>query len=157
MWISRHYNRRGFTLIELLVVIAIIGILTTIASISLIQARRRARDTKRVADIQQVRSALLIYSNQRATYPATPAGGGILGSGNAACLDDSVSGFNATCGAGGELVIMQRVPADIAGGTGYVYSKTEAQSYAITFTLEGTVENLDGNCTATENGITCSP
>ena len=136
-------------------VIAIIGILTTVATLSLIQARRRARDTKRVSDIQQVRNALLIYSNQRATYPATPVGGVILGSGDEKCLDDSVAGFNVVCGAGGELVIMQRVPADIVGGASYTYSKTGAQNYAITFTLEGNVENLSGNCTATESGITC--
>ncbi len=151
MWITDMKKRRGFTLIELLVVIAIIGILSTVATVSLVQARRRARDTKRISDIQQVRSALLIYSNQRATYPpAEPAIA--LGTGSAACLDDSDAGFNVTC-SDPTSVIMQRVPSDPGG---YAYSKTGTSSYEIKFNLEGEIGNLPGGpCTATQEGVTC--
>jgi len=44
----------GFTLIELLVVIAIIGLLSTLAVVSLNSARGKARDAKRVSDIKQL-------------------------------------------------------------------------------------------------------
>jgi prepilin-type N-terminal cleavage/methylation domain-containing protein len=62
-------NQKGFTLIELLVVIAIIGLLSTLAVISLNNARQRSRDTKRVADIKQVQTALELYFNDNNGYP----------------------------------------------------------------------------------------
>jgi prepilin-type N-terminal cleavage/methylation domain-containing protein len=40
-------RRRAFTLVELLVVIAIIGLLSTVAVVSLAGARSKARDVKR--------------------------------------------------------------------------------------------------------------
>lgn len=142
-------------MIELLIVIAIIGILATVASVSLLQARRRARDTKRVSDIQQVRNGFLIYSNQRATYPAAPEAGLVLGSADARCLDDSDAGFRATCGGAGELRIMERVPSDISPTQEYRYRRTGPLSYELEFTLEGRVEDFEGLCHATQEKITC--
>lgn len=65
---------RGFTLIELLVVIAIIGILSSVVLASLSAARSKSRDARRVADLDQIRSALEIYYDASTTYP-TFAGG----------------------------------------------------------------------------------
>ena len=64
-------HKKGFTLVELLVVIAIIGLLSTIAFISLNSARAKARDAKRVSDIRQVQSALELFYNDQ-TSPAYP-------------------------------------------------------------------------------------
>ncbi len=59
----------GFTLIELLVVIAIIGVLTTIAVVSLADIRTKARDTKRTTDIKQIGTALETYFAEYGYYP----------------------------------------------------------------------------------------
>ncbi|MBI4135810.1 type II secretion system protein [Candidatus Uhrbacteria bacterium] len=163
MWITwQTRKKRGFTLIELLVVIAIIGILTTVASLSLLGARRRARDTKRVSDMQQIRNALVVYSNQRATYPpatsTTTAEDIELGRAEARCLDDSDAGFSASCADADRLQIMQSVPFEQWNGSDYLYRKTAAQEYEIDFVLEGGVGDLPGgNCTATQSAITCAP
>ena len=54
-------SNSGFTLVELLVVIAIIGVLATLVLLQLGVARAKARDTKRVADVNQLRSASELY------------------------------------------------------------------------------------------------
>lgn len=61
---------KGFTLIELLVVIAIIGILATVVLSSLSQARKRARDTKRLSEIKQMQNALELYYLDNGFYPS---------------------------------------------------------------------------------------
>jgi len=54
-------NKKGFTLIELLVVIAIIGLLSTLAVVSLNGARSKARDARRTSDLKALQSALELY------------------------------------------------------------------------------------------------
>jgi prepilin-type N-terminal cleavage/methylation domain-containing protein len=67
-------NKKGFTLIELLVVIAIIGLLSTLAVVALTSARTKARDSKRVADMKQVQTAMELYYSANNDYPACAAG-----------------------------------------------------------------------------------
>ena len=62
---------RGFTLIELLVVIAIIGLLATIISGPINNARNKARDVKKIADMKEVQHALDVYADDNGTYPNT--------------------------------------------------------------------------------------
>jgi len=56
-------NKKGFTLIELLVVIAIIGLLSTLAVVSLNNARGKARDARRVSDVKAIQTAFELYKN----------------------------------------------------------------------------------------------
>jgi type II secretion system protein G len=67
-------HRRAFTLIELLVVIAVIGLLSTIAVVSLGQARIKARDVKRMADLKQISTAIELYLNNNNYLPRNTAG-----------------------------------------------------------------------------------
>ncbi|MDD5567389.1 MAG: type II secretion system protein [Patescibacteria group bacterium] len=66
-------NKKGFTLIELLVVIAIIGLLSTLAIVSLNTARQKSRDTKRQADARTLQSAIELCINEGGTIPAVAA------------------------------------------------------------------------------------
>lgn len=63
-------SKRGFTLIELLVVIAIIGILSSVVLASLNSARQKSRDSRRVADVKQIQTALELYYDASSTYPS---------------------------------------------------------------------------------------
>jgi prepilin-type N-terminal cleavage/methylation domain-containing protein len=63
-------SRRAFTLVELLVVIAIIGLLSTIAIVSLNSARAQSRNAKRIADIRQLITAFNLGLDAYGTYPS---------------------------------------------------------------------------------------
>ncbi len=68
--IKKHFKlSKGFTLVELLVVIAIIGVLATMILLQLGVARQRARDAKRITDVNQVRTAVELYFDDNGTYP----------------------------------------------------------------------------------------
>ena len=61
-------KKKGFTLIELLIVIAIIGLLSTLAVISMSGARAKARDAQRLSDLKQMQTALEISYSNANTY-----------------------------------------------------------------------------------------
>lgn len=135
-------KNKGFTLIELLVVIAIIGILSTLAVVSLNNARQKSRDAKRVSDIRQVQTSLELYFADSNAYPAGVAV--TLGSASAQTL--SSAGLTAAGSASG-TTYMGQVPANITpGGADYSYRSTNndgsactsgaCPSYVINFTLE---------------------
>ena len=116
----RIKKRSAFTLIELLVVIAIIGILSTLAVVALQSARSKARDSKRVADVKQMQTALELYFNDNGSYPT------------------SVTSTIATSG----IVYMASVPAAPTPADGdcadednaYTYS-SDGSTYSISFCI----------------------
>ena len=59
---------KGFTLIELLVVVAIIGLLLSVIMVALGNARLKARDARRLSDMQQVKSGMDIYYSLGSGY-----------------------------------------------------------------------------------------
>jgi len=139
-------NKKGFTLIELLVVVAIIGLLSTLAVVALGQAREKARDSKRLADLKQLQTALELYYTDNGAYPAGSAG--TLGAGSYACLN-SATGFTTT---GCPNPYMGQVPSD-PGATGtYVYTAASS-SYSVDAALEGTMNDLTGNIILSPAGI----
>lgn len=67
-------HKQGFTLIELLVVIFIIGLLASIVVVSVNAARKKARDARRIADLDTVRTALEMYADaNNGKYPCQGA------------------------------------------------------------------------------------
>ncbi len=71
----------GLTLIELMVGILIVALISTVALISVKNARAKARDTKRVYDIQQYAKAFRLYAQEH--DGALPVANGYLGRGEA--------------------------------------------------------------------------
>ena len=172
-------NKKGFTLIELLVVIAIIGLLSTLAVVALNNARQKARDAKRVADMKQIQTALEIYNTEAGNYPDCAAdpcveGNNEFGGSNDIGVIDSSA---AITGTGGATVYMGVVPDDPSSTSGpcqvgtvdtavpcnWAYEgrtaanasdATDPVGYSIVFYLEGAVGDLNAglNC-ATEGGI----
>ena len=143
-------NKKGFTLIELLVVIAIIGLLSTLAVVALGSARQKARDSKRLADLKQIQTALELYYTDLSAYP-TAATAVTLGDTTHACLN--VDGLAAV---GCTAPYMGLIPAD-PGTNSYSYTSADGTTYSIAATLEGAAGGLDlGGIVVTPNGITNS-
>lgn len=141
--------KQGFTLIELLVVISIIGILSTLAVVSLNDARAKARDAKRISDIKQVQTALELFLADRNGYPA--GNDLILGAGDGTALSQT-AGFAATLSG---TTYMGKVPSNPApSGADYKYTSYTSSAktsvcasvpcawYEITFELEGQTGGL---------------
>ncbi|MBU2577214.1 prepilin-type N-terminal cleavage/methylation domain-containing protein [Patescibacteria group bacterium] len=127
-------NKKGFTLIELLVVIAILGILTTLLISNVAGARERARDSKRKADLKEIRNALEMYKQDNSAYPGSL---------------DLLSG--------GTTVYMKTIPTDPLSTDPYVYSYTRNVTDPLMYTLVTCLENLsdpDGTSGSCSEGLT---
>ena len=64
-----HMVLAGFTLIELLVVVSIIALLMSVIFASLNKARMKARDTTRIATLNQMKAALNLFYDKNSRYP----------------------------------------------------------------------------------------
>ncbi len=143
-------QRKGFTLIELLVVLAIIGLLSTLAVVSLNNARQKSRDTKRVADMKTVQTALELYFSDVGKYPV--AATAIVLGGTGATTLSSGAGWSDTPS---DTTYMQKVPVNpTPGGTDYTYAISDGSTYSIGFTIEGATGGLAaGALKVTPSGI----
>lgn len=71
---NKFNNNKAFTLIELLVVVSIISLLSSIVMSSLNSARAKARDTRRIEDLRQIRTALELFYDDYGYYPQSGCG-----------------------------------------------------------------------------------
>lgn len=142
--------KKGFTLVELLVVIAIIGILATLLLLQLNTARGKARDTKRIGDITQIRTAVELFYDECGLYP------------------QDVYAAGTDCAGGvGKFMASGAVPKDPSTQAPYGYGKNAnpATKYQISAELEnqnanalGTDSDIDGSGWGNVNGAieTCT-
>lgn len=126
----------GFTLIELLVVFSLMGILLSISLASLSSTRKSARDSKRKADLEQIRSALEMYRTDVGLYPSNL----LFGSGSLSYGDD---------------IYLSLVPSDPLGSSyTYVYSRPTNNTYVLCAYLE--TGGADAGCGDCSSGIACN-
>jgi prepilin-type N-terminal cleavage/methylation domain-containing protein len=70
---SQRLNKSsGFTIVELLIVIVIIGILAALVVIAYNGLQTRARDSTRVTDMRNIKTAIESYYADNGTYPPNP-------------------------------------------------------------------------------------
>lgn len=126
-----HKASQGFSLIELLVAIAIIGLLAAGAMAGLNIAREKARDTRRIQDVNEIQKALSLYMISNNAFPIALSTTTLDGS-------DTVS----TALVGAETI--PTIPLDPLNPTySYSYvSNTLGTSYSISFCLE--TDSLQG-------------
>ena len=126
-------GRQGFTLFELLVSISIIAILTAIASMSFSGAQKKARDSRRISDMNSVQKAAeQFYSFNNYSYPpsiTTPW--------------TTVNG----------QTVLDVFPADPKGVGWTAYTFNVGATYCACATLESATGNSNTNtCAAFVNG-----
>ncbi|MFH0854203.1 MAG: prepilin-type N-terminal cleavage/methylation domain-containing protein [bacterium] len=149
-------NNKGFTLIELLVVIAIIGLLSTLAVVSLNSARAKSRDAKRVADVKQLQTALELHFNDKGAYPSENAVL-TLGAGEGSTLSADAGWDDVPVG----TKYMSKVPAGPSVGATaypYTYGVSDGTTYCISFDLEAAMTSLGAttDCKAEPAGMSCA-
>ncbi|HNV97314.1 MAG TPA: type II secretion system protein [bacterium] len=137
-------NKKGFTLIELLVVIAIIGLLSTLAVVSLNGARQKARDAVRKSDLNAIATAMELYKTESGNdqYYATVG----------ACATPANLATKATdgdlCEGNAIGTYMTSIPGDPSTDQEYTYTG-DADGYTITADLESTASSFvctNGSC-----------
>jgi prepilin-type N-terminal cleavage/methylation domain-containing protein len=141
-------KEKGFTLIELLVVVAIISLLASVVLASLSTARGKGRDAKRLADVEQIRTALQLYwIDNGGAYPST--GGAPLWYGNCAAWPTAAPGtHNLLTGATGYIPnlaptyipVLPVDPKPTSTSNCYIYSSNGTDYMFLVYgTVEGTV------------------
>lgn len=117
--------KRGFTIIELLVVVAIISLLVSFVLVQLSQSRAKARDTRRVADINTLVTGLVLYNNQTGEYPNPYTNEVINGSDS---ISNALRAQNVLMG-----IIRDPMNSDPYQ---YKYSSAAGSTFSITYYLE---------------------
>ncbi len=150
-----QHQKKGFTLIELLVVIAIIGILSAIGIAALGNARGKARDSKRKADLASVRTAMALYFDDFNQYPAADGSVGTTGNATNGLLAVETAGY------------IGKIPNAPGGGTRGstywydTYSGGSPVAYMLYTELEKTTTamyyvNSDGEAQETTGALSCA-
>lgn len=164
--------RKGFTLIELLTTIAIIGLLSAAVLAGVGKARSKARDARRITDIQRIQTALELYFAAHGRYPCSCDCGAITPNHEWCNSVESLASdgrWISDSGARGALApYLLKDPVDPApkqitsitdpGGAYYYYSDintTWNRAYMLVYSLEntGTAIEKQGGVTDCDGGV----
>lgn len=124
-------KKNGFTFIELIVVVTIVLILSLGAVISFAGGNKKARDSRRMTDLEKIRVALELYRQANGIYPILPPVPTPLPTGFSAYLDSW--------------------PKDPSTGKNYYYNRTGDYTYQLCSFLE----NIDINSASVLCGSNC--
>lgn len=131
----------GFTLIELLVVISIIGILLGVLLTSYQGTRNTARDGRRKADLESIKSSIEIYRSDCGVYPPQADMNNFLNG-----TVSSLTGLSTNPNCAGNTY-MSTTPTDpIPAKYKYVYYLISANSYNLCAYLEDPTAVAQTNC-----------
>lgn len=139
---------KGFTLLELLVVISIISLLATFGFVQLSNARRDARDTKRIADLKQVTRALELYYNDNGKYPIQTSWSLESGNSPSVWIPDIV--------ASGHIDILPIDPINDPGANNEPWQSDKKYSYQYTSHDNNQEYNLTAKLENPNNENTCA-
>ncbi|MFH0815138.1 MAG: type II secretion system protein [Candidatus Falkowbacteria bacterium] len=148
----------GFTLVELLVVVAIIGLLSTMAVVSLNGIRERARDTKRISDIDAIQKSMELVKSEYGGYDKA---GCVASEAISKCTGGNLETYLPTIKNINDplwtTTLCNTAPVCKNGSCNYAFEKFPlAETYTIYFNLEKGVATyaLPGCYKLTEKGIT---
>lgn len=124
--------RNAFTLMELLVVMGIVVLLMSVGVVNYSQTNKKARDAKRKADIESIRSALELYRTDQGRYPSLTVNG------NTCITSTDITG--------GGVIYLNAMPVDTKyDGVTYCYKYVLGASPFTTYSLTCTFEG-EGSC-----------
>ena len=127
-------QQKGFTLVELLVAVGIIGVLASVSLVSINSVRAKARDAKRISEIQQMQKGLEAFYSNNGSYPF--GGAVVAGAAPKVTLGDSAAA------AGSKNVTMCNTDND-AVGEGDEYG---GYGFADDDTINAPLVKGDGTC-----------
>lgn len=109
----RNKKKSGFSLIELIVTVTIIAVLTVVATVSFGATNKKARDSRRMADLEKIRIGLEMAKQVGGTYPANGSEGTLVTAG-----------------------YMPVYPTDPKSGQNYFYTRPSLYTYSLCAIME---------------------
>ena len=140
---KNNYKIKGFTLIELMLVVVIIGLIATLSITSVQTSRKKARDAKRMADVNKILQAMELYFLDAGFYPVGNNLSLGLDSSSSRCLNNAGWQVAGCANAYQDLIN----PDPLSSDQDYVYTRISNNDFQIAFTLEHGIDRFPvGNC-----------
>lgn len=126
MSLNSSIHKRGFTLTELLIVVSVITVLITASLVGVAHVSKKARDARRLKDMEAIRNALELFYLDHGRYPDSTDG--ISDFGQFIGVNDTFCGKETGCSEGTSIdtllaPYLDKIPKDpIHDGDKYYYA-----------------------------------